>query len=336
MVSAPILFLLPLLVFIFGCTQAIKYWCVRQKAFLLVSIGQTVSTSATVCFQIWYAMFRDVNSFGLILGSFIGQIISLLCLGVGVFYCKIFPQLNLEIIQKIPAAIKYHKQFAQYSTPYSLFGVLRNRASVFVLEAFSTANEVGLYVFAHRILHLPLTLVCGALRPVMFEEAASQGVKEAERKINIILFVLGFVVTPFVVLYFFYSKELFVLFFGEKWAEAGGIGKYIIVPVFVFIFSSWLDRILDILGQQKILLILEGFFASISIAVLWLAFYFGLGMSSALLLQCIVLTLYALVYLYISFHKANYTKRNLIILFVEVVFVGVTSSFVLTLVIKFL
>lgn len=334
MVSSPILFLLPVLVFTFGCIQAIKYWCVRQKAFLLVSIAQTMSTSATVGFQILYAMFRDVNSFGLILGSFIGQIICLLCLGSTVFYYKIFPKFNLEIFQNIPAVIMSHKNFAQYSTPYSLFGVLRNRASVFVFETFSSAHEVGLYVFAHRILNLPLTLIVAALRPVMFEEAARLGVKKSEDKINRILFILGFIVTPFVVLYFFYSKELFVLFFGEKWADAGGIGKYLIVPVFVFIFSSWLDRILDILGQQKLVLVLEGFFASISIAVLWFAFYYGLGISWALFLQSIVLTLYALVYLYLSFDRAKFAKKNLFRLFVEIACVCLISSFAFILIKK--
>jgi len=168
-----------------------------------------------------------------------------------------------------------------------------------------------MYAFAYRILYFPVNLISSALRPVLFYETALKGVRRLEEQINAILKWLVIIVTPFVVLYLFYSRFLFRVFFGERWSDAGFMGVFIIFPVFTFLFCNWMDRIMDVLGKQKLTLFLEIFFASLSITGLWLGFWLNLGMIGALLMQCIVLVTYNITYLYIVYSVANFDKLGL-------------------------
>ena len=133
-----------------------------------------------------------------------------------------------------------------------------------------------------------------------------------EDRINNILKFLAMVATPVVVIYFFYAEDMFRLVFGEKWAGSGTMGKFIILPVFTFIFCNWMDRIMDVLGQQRLVLYLEISFASASIIGLWLGFVLHGGLYVALLLQCLILIAYNVCYLFLAYEKAGYHKMPLV------------------------
>ena len=94
-----------------------------------------------------------------------------------------------------------HYTFAQVPFEWvtDLFGFERNHFDR--VAHFS----VGLYAFASRIMNFPVTLISTALRPVIFQEMASNGIKSQETKINLILNWLAIITVPFVVFYFYYA-----------------------------------------------------------------------------------------------------------------------------------
>jgi len=301
----------PLLVTTMGLTLALQYWNVRQQGYALNSFAQVALAVVTLILQVAWTIKYSASSVGLLIGSLGGQFAALLLLLIGTLYIGRHPKISEHILRGMPYTLKRQRLFFLYSTPYTLFGAARVRASIFILEYFLTSREVGLYAFASRIMNFPVSLISNVLRPVLFQEAASKGIKSLEYKINQILKWLAVISIPFVVFYFFYAKELFVLFFGEKWAGSGFIGKFLILPVFTFLFCNWMDRIMDIMGKQRLVLILEIVFASMSICGLWLGFALRLGLSGALLIQCIILIAYNIVYLYIAYDKAGYNKIKL-------------------------
>ncbi len=298
----------PLLVTTMGLILTMQYWNVRQQWYTLNSFVQIALVAITSILQVIWAIRYSASSEGLLIGSIGGQFIAVILL---LIYTGKRPKISKIILRKIPQSLKQQWFFPLYSTPYTLFGEARVRASIFVLGYFLTSKEVGLYAFVYRVMNFPVSLVSNALRPVLFQETASKGVQSQEDKINQILRWLAIVIIPFVALYFFYAKELFVLFFGEKWAGSGFIGKFLILPVFTFLFCNWMDRIMDVLKKQCLVLILEVVFASMSVGGLWLGFALQLGLSGALLIQCIILIIYNILYLCIAYNKAGYNKINL-------------------------
>ncbi len=294
-----------------GAILALRYWCIRQKSFALNSVGQIVLAASTICFQISYATYFVGNSLGLMLGSLFGQVMSAGVMFAGLIFIRKIPRFELKKIVRLPGILKKHRKFPQYSTPYTLFGCFRDRASIFVLQYFLSSNVVGIYAFTYRVMNFPINLISSALRPVLFQQVAATGVQSVEKRINGILTFLVIAVTPFLVFYFFYSKEIFVLLLGEKWGEAGHIGKFIILPVYTFLFCNWMDRIMDVLGKQRYVLCLELIFSFLSIGGLLLGFILNFGFDGALLIQSFVLVSYNLYYLCATFKVAGYSLSNL-------------------------
>jgi O-antigen/teichoic acid export membrane protein len=301
----------PVMIVTMGFNFILQYWSIRQQAYTLNSFAQIVLVIVTLILQVFWAVKYSASSLGLLIGSCGGQIASVLVLLIGIFYIGKYPQIGRHIFKAIPNVFNQYRNFFIYSTPYTLFGTARDRASIFVLGYFLENKEVGLYAFAQRIMGFLVSLVSNAIRPVLFQNAASKGIKSVENKINNILRWLAIITIPFVVLYFFYAKEIFILFFGEKWAGSGFMGKFLILPVFTFLFCNWMDRIMDVMGKQRLTMIFEVVFASASIAGLWLGFILKTGLTGALLIQCIILIMYNIVYLYIVYDKAGYDKAKL-------------------------
>ena len=115
----------------------------------------------------------------------------------------------------------------------------------------------------------PVSLISAALRPVIFQEMASKGIRSQETTINRILNWLAIITVPVVVFYFYYAEDLVYLFFGNQWSGAGFIGKFLIIPIFTYLFCNWMDRILDVLNQQRLVLLVEIVFSVLSIGGIW-------------------------------------------------------------------
>lgn len=308
--------LVPCLVLTMGLAFALQYWNVRQESYMLNSFAQTALALVTLMIQVVWAIIYSASPEGLILGSLAGLITTIT---VSLVFAQNLPKISKPIFEKIPKVLNEQRNFFFYSTPYILFAEAKARGSLFILEYFLTSREVGLYAFAYRILNFPVSLLSSALRPVLYQETASKGVKLLEEKITQILKYLATITIPFLVLYFFYAKWLFGSFFGEEWADSGTIGKFLILPVFTYLFCNWMDRIMDVMGKQRLLLVIESFFGTISIGGLCFGFIFNLGLSGALLIQCIVLILYNITYLYIAYDNAGYDKRKIGELFYQII-----------------
>jgi len=315
--------ILPLLVFLTGLNAALQYWGVRKQLFLLSSIAMIGLTGATVSVQIALAMLFSSSSIGLLIGTFIGYLIYSIIMISGILITRQQPLFAFKVFYNIPTVIKKYKLFLYYSTPFTIFGILRSRASVYILDAFLNAKMVGLYAFCFRILNFPVMLVSGALRPVLFQQTASKGVNALESRLNMILKNLAIFSLPFFVFYLYYPEDTFDLVFGNKWREAGEIGLYLVWPAYTFLFCNWMDRILDVLRKQKLALILEVIFSILSLSGFTIAFLLGFNIKGALFIQCSILVTYNIVYIYATYKCAKYRINPLVNLMLIMIILGI-------------
>ena len=304
--------LAPLLVAMTGFTLALQYWAIRQEAYALNSGAQIGLAATTLAVQFYYALVYGGHATGLIAGSLVGQVIAVATLAAGCLVSGNRPIISATVLGRVLPVIREHYRFPLYSMPYSLFGTIRERASVYVIALFLSSREVGLYALAYRIMNFPVSLISAALRPVVFKESSVQGVAALENRVNRILHWLALLATPMVVVYFYWSEEIFALVFGTRWRDAALYGEFFALPVFTFMFCNWMDRIMDVIGQQRLTMTLEIVFGSLSVLSLWAAFAAGLGLIYALGMQCAVLIAYNVSYLVLAYDRASYAMAPLL------------------------
>ena len=304
--------LIGFLAFFLATYNLLLYWHIRHQRYSINSVAQITLAGFTLAGQAGWAMMRQPTASGLIFGTLLGQLAGLSVLLVGALYSRSFPHLDHQIVRAIPAQLKVYQKFPTYSTPYTMLGLLRDRAALFILGYFANASQVGQYAFVYRIMNFPVALISNSLRPVLFQISASQGVKSVELQINKILKWLIVFSTPFLVFYFFFADEIFLWFFGSEWIQAGHIGKYVIFPIYTFLFVNWMDRIMDVLGQQRTTLVLEAIFATLSVLALSGGFFLGMELEGALGMSAIVLVLYNITYLIVVYERAGYDKARLL------------------------
>ncbi|MCB1686268.1 MAG: lipopolysaccharide biosynthesis protein [Pseudomonadales bacterium] len=302
----------PLLVTTLGLTLALQHWAVRLGRYALNSVSQLGLAVFTLLVQFSYAVLGDGGAMGLVIGSLAGQIAAVAILSVGCATKSARPELSVSAIRRLPEMIRDYYRFPLYSMPYVLFGTIRDRASVYVIALFLGTRDAGLYAFAYRIMNFPVSLVSAALRPVVFREATTGGVGALEDRINLILRWLVLLATPVLVVYFRWSDQIFAFVFGEEWRGAALYADFIALPVFTFMFCNWLDRILDVLGRQRLTLGMEIAFGSASIIALWVAFEWDFDLRVALAAQCAILIAYNLAYLVAAYDCAGYRKTPLL------------------------
>lgn len=290
--------------------STLQYWNTRHKLFFHNSIALVASSSITVAVQLLWALKISPTADGLLLGSVCGLLAAILFRLGAILFTNKSPILSWEVINHILDRMKENSRFLKYSTPYALFGVVRDRATILVMEIYLPMQIVGLYALAYRVMNFPVTLVSNAIRPVFFQACSSQGVKAIEPQLNRIMKWLVILAMPCVVFYFYFADEIFMLFFGSKWQGAGNIGKILIFPMVTFLLVNWMDRIMDVLGEQRLTLLLETIFSSLSLLGLLVGFLLGLGLIRALIIQCSILVLYNITYLIIAFDRAGYDRRR--------------------------
>ncbi len=290
--------------------STLQYWNTRHKLFFHNSIALVVSSSTTAAIQLIWALEISPTPYGLLLGSACGLLAAILFRLGAILFTKTIPVLSWEVVSRILECMKKNRRFLLYSTPYALFGVVRDRATILIMEIFLPMQIVGLYALAYRVMNFPVTLVSNAIRPVFFQACSSQGVMAIEPQLNRIMKWLVIIAMPCVVFYLYFAEEMFMLFFGSKWQGAGNIGKILIFPVFTFLLVNWMDRIMDVLGEQRLTLILETIFSSLSLLGLLVGFLLGLGFIKSLIIQCSILVIYNITYLIIAFERAGYDRRK--------------------------
>jgi lipopolysaccharide exporter len=320
----------PLMAAGFGLAQILQAWYVRCGLFGWLSFGQVITAIGTVGLQIAGGS-RGADPGWLIVGSVAGQWLGTMVLAARCLSGTARLHLTKSVVDSIRSAASRHRAFAQFSAPYTVFGLLRDRATPVILQYFVSSAQVGAYALAWRALHAPVALLSSAIRPVVFHESANRGVAHSETLVGRLLLALGIVATPCVVVLLATSNRLFGVAFGQQWVAAGDPARWLVWPAFAFLFCNWLDRTMDLMRQQKLTLVLEVIFSTASIGTMCLILGAGGSFMGALAGQAGVLLAYHLVYLVLVFGKTRYRFVWLRRLLAVVLISGILSAAILSL-----
>jgi O-antigen/teichoic acid export membrane protein len=161
-----------------------------------------------------------------------------------------------------------------------------------------------------RSTFLPVSLAAGAINVVFFQRASTEFDREAlEGLVRRVLRLQVWLGVPLTVFFTANAVTIFAFVFGAGWQEAGAFAALLAPPSFLVLLTSWLDRIYDVLGRQKVRLVLELIYDAILMATLLTGFALGAGAWQAVLAFSVINSVYHLVWLGVTFAVARFSAE---------------------------
>ncbi len=248
---------IPFSILITGIYQSLYYWFNRKKSYKEIAGSRIIQSSTMVISQISVGTLGFLTSFGLILGQFIGQLLSTLYLAK-VFIKSTRGAYKGSIIKQYALAIRF-RNFPKLFLPAHLIDATSRQILTVFLNIFFTATSAGFYMLVQRVVGGPLTIIGGAYGDVFRQQASNAFVDRGECKNEFLRTIkrLTLISAPPFIVFIFIAPDLFALIFGESWRVAGEYAQAL-TPMFLLQFiANPLSNMFIIAEKQKHELILQ-------------------------------------------------------------------------------
>lgn len=298
---------------LFGSGLSITYnaWLTRQKRFKSAAVALLIKSCVTIGIQITLGYFVGSTYQGLIYGTVIGQIAMSIYLFTEI-YRRDWPLLisSYSWGGAIEAARKY-VNFPLYNLPYSLIGGLNSRIAILFLGVYFSSIEVGLYAFAFKLTYTPVGLISKSLRQVFFQKSANEfGTTHFENFVRrILMLIIVVTIAPAVVL-IFNAQAIFDIVLGPEWAISEKYAIWLVLPSTTLLLTSWLDRLYDVAGRQRLALQLELFYDAIIFLCMIISVRVSNNPETIAAVFGTVTALYNLIWLGVTFWISKFSQET--------------------------
>jgi O-antigen/teichoic acid export membrane protein len=295
----PVRWLLPVGFCVNGLYQVFSYARNRERNFHRIGLSAVALQACSVTLSIGLGLL-GLRLIGLSIGSVAGQLAAVVYLAPDRKNLRGWLPARSAGLQTMVDALKKYKRFAVYNVPYSMIGYLTVGVPVALLLHYGFSTDSGFFSMARRMLYLPATLLGVSLSQVLFEQAAAGGLKTDRfaALFRSILTIVGQSGALIFVFFCIWAPILVPLALGKRW-EPGVPIMIIFAPcAFSFLNASWIDRLYDAAGMQRLALLLLLISTSVTLALFLLMLEFGF--SPAYVVGCYSLLL-TVNYLYYTF-----------------------------------
>jgi len=296
-----LLYLIPIIVFLIGVYNPLKYYLTREGKFKMLSYSQVSKSMSQSIFQVIFGMLKFQEK-GLIWGYLVSQFF-----GNGVIIKNFIRDFKASVqskdvtVKSIKDVAKEYKDFPKYSVWGIFINNIAQNITIFFIASLYGNENLGYYSFMQRYINAPLFLISTTMGQVYMQEL-SQKVREGRPAVQVFysyikkLFILSLLIV--IAIYLFVGEGI-VLLFGEKWLQSSEI-VIIMLPLFLIKFvCTPLTTTLTVLQRQKLALVLQfGIFVFTMIPI-GFAKYYEIGMLNFLKIQSYILFVYYLLLLLI-------------------------------------
>jgi O-antigen/teichoic acid export membrane protein len=296
------LWLLPPGLFLLGTYQVFNYWALRAKAFTAIARTKLAQSLSMVAVQIGgYA----IGPVSLLIGQITGQ-----AAGSGSLGAIAIPR-RWDIFRKVrvkdvAASAKRYRRFPIFSSWAGAFNSAGTQLPPLLFAALFNPAAAGLYMLAHRVLSMPMTLVGRSVGQVFFSTGA-----EAYRNgtlgelVSTLHNRLSQIAMPPALFLFVTGPDIFALVFGENWRMAGEAARWLSPMLYVQFIVSPLSHVFSILEKQIHGLILQGNLFLSRIAAIFFAWRISGEFITAVLFYGLLSCLAFFIYLFFISYSAG-------------------------------
>ncbi len=237
-------------VFLVGINNILTQWIIRAGKYSLISasrISQSVTQNSGYALLGYFGW--GIN--GLIVAWLIGNIISVIVLLFPSF--NYFNRKDIDLFE-IKSVAKEYKDFPVINSFHAFTGIFAEQFLLFFLITRNYgALVLGLFVVMNRYIRAPLSLVGGAVGQIYYRDAS----EAKNNNISVLpLFnksvkIIAMVSIPLIIIVLFFGPDLFAVYLGEKWRDAGMYARIMSLPILFNFLSSPVSSTPLIYQKQK-------------------------------------------------------------------------------------
>ncbi|HET60443.1 MAG TPA: lipopolysaccharide biosynthesis protein, partial [Chloroflexi bacterium] len=148
--------------------------------------------------------------------------------------------------------IKRHRKFPLYDTWAALLNNISWQLPAFFLSIFFSSEIVGYYALGTRLLRVPMSLIGASIAQVFFQRASEAKSDSTLSLVTENAFRRLVMLTLFpLLLLTITGSDLFIIFLGENWAEAGVYTQILSLWMFFWFISSPFSTLFRVLERQE-------------------------------------------------------------------------------------
>lgn len=268
----------------------------KEKDFQKIGLS-LLFQNCTFCLLALILSKFNINLNGLIVAKFFGLGMSIVFASMVLKY-KIkkifFFRPKFKLLKKANSKLK---QFVQYNVPISIMGIVGKDLMILIFTFSQGVAYAGFYAVARVVSELPTSVLSSALGPVFYSQTASSlnGSILEERVLKEIKLILKLLLTLVIPVYLFcsiWALEIFKLLFGEAWEKSGTIFLFLLPLGILSLFSCWLTRLFEVVGQQNRSFKIQFTFEACGFAIALLMVFLGFHPQTIL---AVVVTCFSLI-----------------------------------------
>jgi O-antigen/teichoic acid export membrane protein len=234
----PLLWLLPLMLLLWGWGQPLVYWSIRRGSFRMTAINRTLQLASQAFGQLALAV-PVGGGLGLTLGYALGYLLRL-AHHLWALPAEAWQELRAVRLQPMWRLAREHRRYPAFSLPSALLQSTAQFLPALLLAPLYGPAVAGLFALAQRMLDVPIRLLSNTASEAFLgevarlEPAAVQRIFLRTAKRFLALGLVG--MAPLLLA----GPALFALAFGEPWREAGSmvqclvpvsLARFVVIPI---------------------------------------------------------------------------------------------------------
>jgi lipopolysaccharide exporter len=250
---APYIWLVSPSVFMTGIFLAFNNWNSRTRQFGSLSFAKVASSAASIGTQLFSGFAGYPTGGSLIWATLVGSLVSIVILGRNIW------QSNGRLLKEnvIPADIFgkaiIYKKFLVFDTFAAVLNTISWQLPVLLLSTFFSPTVVGFYSVGFMLIQVPMSLIGGSVAQIFFQRASDANINnELPKLVEKTFRYLTIVGMAPMLMLAIIGEDLFILFFGAEWAEAGIYVQILSIWALVWFISSPLSTIISVVEKQEI------------------------------------------------------------------------------------
>lgn len=228
------------------CYNAFQLWFNRLAQFKYMSLNRVYQGLAFALLSVVFGLFcvSKGQVFSFVFSYLFASFLAFLGIGdKNRFYGTILGKFRMDLAKK-------YIRHAINVAPSQLIGVFAMQVPIFAINMFYSADVIGCFVLASRIVAFPVPLIAGALGDIYRQKAVEchkslGSFANVYKKTVIHALFIGSI--PFL-MFFFFSDAIFVVLFGEAWRLAGKMAGILSVASFFQFMFTPIDKGAIIVG----------------------------------------------------------------------------------------
>jgi O-antigen/teichoic acid export membrane protein len=252
-----LLALVPFVLVLLAAQAMLQAWLTREREFGAVSLVQvvqaTVTAAATLLLPLVAGASAATVAAGAMLGFSVGVVVTMGFCGREI---ACFADRRLKSV--IRSAFRRFKVYPCYLVPYTLSSGLAERVIQVVLAGAYSLSALGAFYVARQLVMALARLIVEPLRQVNFAHAAGKvDAAHTKARVGRILRMLIHGQAACLGFGLFWMAPVVTALTGASWARLADFAWWIMFPASTYLLIGWLDRMLDVLGRQRLAVVLQ-------------------------------------------------------------------------------